>query len=95
MRTLAHRQSILWPRFRALAFGTMRECGEFAATARLLLPGGVTGVLWAVCLQFLEEHGVQTRVCFAGNVTRHPAFRHYFQPFATADEVGLPALQPP
>jgi hypothetical protein len=31
---------------------------------------------------------VQTRVCFAGNVTRHPAFRHYFQPFAIADEVG-------
>jgi DUF1009 family protein len=39
-------------------------------------------------LQFLEEHGVQTRVCFAGNVTRHPAFRHYFQPFAIADEVS-------
>jgi len=39
------------------------------------------------CLHFLEEHGVQTRVCFAGNVTRHPAFRHYFQPFAIADEI--------
>ena len=27
-------------------------------------------------LTFLEDNQVQTRVCFAGNITRHPAFRH-------------------
>lgn len=39
------------------------------------------------CLQWLEEHDIQTRVCFAGNVTRHPAFRQYYQPFPVADEL--------
>jgi len=39
------------------------------------------------CLHFLESHGVQTRVCFAGNVTRHPAFRQYFQPYEHADKI--------
>eukprot|EP00741_Cyanophora_paradoxa_P009685 tig00001590_g9383.t1 len=38
-------------------------------------------------LQFLEAHDVQTRVCFAGNVTRHPAFRQYLQDFPEADRV--------
>lgn len=36
-------------------------------------------------LQYLEERHIQTRVCFAGNVTRHPAYRQFFQ-----DEEAFP-----
>jgi CDP-6-deoxy-D-xylo-4-hexulose-3-dehydrase len=39
------------------------------------------------CLKFLEAHGVQTRVCFAGNITRHPAWRNYLKEFEGADRV--------
>jgi len=39
------------------------------------------------CLKFLEAHGVQTRVCFAGNITRHPAWRTYLTEFDGADHV--------
>ena len=39
------------------------------------------------CLKFLEAHGVQTRVCFAGNITRHPAWRSYLKEFDGADRV--------
>jgi len=39
------------------------------------------------CLKFLESHGVQTRVCFAGNITRHPAWRTYLKEFDGADRV--------
>lgn len=39
------------------------------------------------CLKFLEAHGVQTRVCFAGNITRHPAWRTYLKEFEGADRV--------
>jgi CDP-6-deoxy-D-xylo-4-hexulose-3-dehydrase len=39
------------------------------------------------CLKFLEAHGVQTRVCFAGNITRHPAWRTYLKEFDGADRV--------
>jgi CDP-6-deoxy-D-xylo-4-hexulose-3-dehydrase len=38
-------------------------------------------------LRYLEEHDVQTRVCFAGNITRHPAFREYFGEYPIADKV--------
>ncbi|KAI9010797.1 pyridoxal phosphate-dependent transferase [Hyaloraphidium curvatum] len=38
-------------------------------------------------LAHLESRGVQTRVCFSGNVTRHPAFRRYLEPFEGADAV--------
>ena len=36
-------------------------------------------------LTFLEESDIQTRVTFAGNVTRHPAYRGYLQPFENSD----------
>jgi CDP-6-deoxy-D-xylo-4-hexulose-3-dehydrase len=36
-------------------------------------------------LTFLENQNIQTRVCFAGNVTRHPIYRDYFQPFPNSD----------
>ena len=39
------------------------------------------------CLKFLEASGVQTRVCFAGNITRHPAWRDYLEKFEGADRV--------
>lgn len=39
------------------------------------------------CLKFLEASGVQTRVCFAGNMTRHPAWREYLEEFEGADKV--------
>ena len=29
-------------------------------------------------LNFIESNGIQTRVFFAGNITRHPAYREYF-----------------
>jgi len=38
-------------------------------------------------LPYLEEHNVQTRVCFAGNITRHPAYRQYLGDFPEADVV--------
>ena len=38
-------------------------------------------------LTFLENNGIQTRVTFAGNVTRHPIYREYLQPFDNADAI--------
>ena len=36
-------------------------------------------------LTFLENNNIQTRVTFAGNVTRHPIYREYLQPFENSD----------
>ena len=36
-------------------------------------------------LNFLENNNVQTRVTFAGNVTRHPVYREYLQEFTNSD----------
>lgn len=38
-------------------------------------------------LTFLEANSVQTRVCFAGNITRHPAFRSYLKEFPVSDSI--------
>ena len=38
-------------------------------------------------LNFLEDNNIQTRVTFAGNVTRHPIYREYLQDFKNADLV--------
>jgi CDP-6-deoxy-D-xylo-4-hexulose-3-dehydrase len=38
-------------------------------------------------LTFLEDSGIQTRVTFAGNVTRHPIYREYLQPFENSDTI--------
>ena len=38
-------------------------------------------------LNYLEEQNIQTRVTFAGNVTRHPVYREYLQEFKNADTV--------
>jgi CDP-6-deoxy-D-xylo-4-hexulose-3-dehydrase len=36
-------------------------------------------------LNFLEDNNIQTRVTFAGNVTRHPVYREYLQEFINSD----------
>jgi len=36
-------------------------------------------------IHFLEDNNVQVRVCFVGNITRHPAFRDYLECFPNAD----------
>lgn len=38
-------------------------------------------------LHFLEDNNIQTRVTFAGNVTRHPIYREYLQPFQNSDTI--------
>ena len=38
-------------------------------------------------LTFLENNHVQTRVCFAGNVTRHPVYREYLKEYKNADRI--------
>jgi CDP-6-deoxy-D-xylo-4-hexulose-3-dehydrase len=38
-------------------------------------------------LTFLESNNIQTRVCFAGNVTRHPVYREYLEVFPNSDRI--------
>lgn len=38
-------------------------------------------------LRYLEANDVQIRVCFAGNITRHPAYRHYLGDFPESDRI--------
>ncbi|MDA7648754.1 DegT/DnrJ/EryC1/StrS family aminotransferase [Akkermansiaceae bacterium] len=38
-------------------------------------------------LTFLEGNNIQTRVTFAGNVTRHPIYREYLQDFKHSDTI--------
>lgn len=43
-------------------------------------------------LRFLEANEVQIRVCFAGNITRHPAYRHHLQTFPGSDRIMAEAF---
>ena len=41
-------------------------------------------------LKYIESNGIQTRVFFAGNVTRHPAYREFYEdgnPFPNSDAI--------
>jgi CDP-6-deoxy-D-xylo-4-hexulose-3-dehydrase len=38
-------------------------------------------------LTFLEKNDIQTRVCFAGNVTRHPVYREFLGDFKNSDRI--------
>ena len=38
-------------------------------------------------VKHLEDNNIQTRVIFSGNITRHPAYRNYLQPFSNADAI--------
>jgi CDP-6-deoxy-D-xylo-4-hexulose-3-dehydrase len=38
-------------------------------------------------LTFLEENNIQTRVCFAGNITRHPVYREFLEEFPNSDKI--------
>jgi len=38
-------------------------------------------------VNYMEANNVQTRVTFAGNITRHPAFRQYLKEFKNADTI--------
>jgi CDP-6-deoxy-D-xylo-4-hexulose-3-dehydrase len=38
-------------------------------------------------LIFLEDNNIQTRVCFSGNITRHPIYRQYLQEFTNSDRI--------
>jgi CDP-6-deoxy-D-xylo-4-hexulose-3-dehydrase len=35
----------------------------------------------------LEDNDIQTRVTFAGNITRHPVYREYLETFENADTI--------
>jgi CDP-6-deoxy-D-xylo-4-hexulose-3-dehydrase len=43
-------------------------------------------------LTFLEDNNIQTRVCFAGNVTRHPVYREYLEVFPNSDRIMAEAF---
>jgi len=38
-------------------------------------------------LTYLENANIQTRVCFSGNITRHPVYRNYLQTFEVSDKI--------
>jgi CDP-6-deoxy-D-xylo-4-hexulose-3-dehydrase len=38
-------------------------------------------------LTYLEDSDIQTRVTFAGNITRHPVYREYLETFENADTI--------
>jgi CDP-6-deoxy-D-xylo-4-hexulose-3-dehydrase len=78
-----------------------RYCERLAGTS-YVLPGKHNDFDWLAfplmhkdrkgVLRFLESNEVQIRVCFAGNITRHPAYRHYLKDFPGADEIMASAF---
>jgi len=74
-----------------------RYLSNLAAYEEILLPDDSIKPNWlAIPLQYkerykllnyLEDNNIQTRVTFAGNVTRHPVYREYIQPFTNADTI--------
>ena len=38
-------------------------------------------------LKYLEDNNIQTRVCFSGNITRHPVYREYLEEFYNSDTI--------
>ena len=74
-----------------------RYISNLQGTKEVLLPDDSIQPNWlAIPLQtddrlslltFLEKNNIQTRVTFAGNVTRHPAYREYLQVFDNADTI--------
>uniref|UniRef100_A0A7S2P3F0 Uncharacterized protein n=1 Tax=Zooxanthella nutricula TaxID=1333877 RepID=A0A7S2P3F0_9DINO len=68
-----------------------------AANTRYVLPAKYDEMDWLALplmhpdrkgvLRFLEANDVQIRVTFAGNITRHPAYRKYLKDFPEADRV--------
>jgi CDP-6-deoxy-D-xylo-4-hexulose-3-dehydrase len=63
----------------------------------ILLPKDKQGTNWLAfpfqvkdrlaLINYLEDNGIQTRVIFSGNITRHPAYRTYLQAFQNADTI--------
>ena len=53
----------------------------------LAIPLLCDGINRMELLTFLENEHIQTRVCFAGNVTRHPVYRQYLQEFKNSDNI--------
>jgi CDP-6-deoxy-D-xylo-4-hexulose-3-dehydrase len=53
----------------------------------LAIPLILDGINRAELIEYLENNNVQTRVCFSGNITKHPAFYEYCQDFENADRV--------
>ena len=74
-----------------------RYLSNLAGTTYYTLPDDSTMPNWLalplMCphrldvVKFMEENNVQTRVCFAGNITRHPAFCQYKQDFPNSDDI--------
>jgi CDP-6-deoxy-D-xylo-4-hexulose-3-dehydrase len=61
----------------------------------ILLPNDTSSTNWLAfpiqvenrldLVKYLEDHEIQTRVIFSGNITRHPAYRSYLVVFTNAD----------
>eukprot|EP00927_Polykrikos_kofoidii_P065285 TRINITY_DN61067_c0_g1_i1.p1 TRINITY_DN61067_c0_g1~~TRINITY_DN61067_c0_g1_i1.p1 ORF type:complete len:414 (+),score=73.58 TRINITY_DN61067_c0_g1_i1:87-1328(+) len=88
-----------YPKFRAIRKRNVNRYVENLTKAgtRYIMPADHDSFDWLAfpllyhdrkgVLRFLEDNEVQIRVFFAGNITRHPAYRHYLQGFAGADTV--------
>ena len=77
----------------------LANLADLAAEGRIQLPPPDSSVHWLAIpfqvpggkrlglLSFLEEHQVQTRVTFSGNITRHPVYRQYLADYPNADKI--------